>query len=218
MILANSKEPPLSDASVARTLEPYGVRATPQLCNQIRRYIGILTKWNQRVNLTRIVEPAQILARHFGESFFAASAVPISSGRLADVGSGAGFPGLALKLLVPDLEVVLIESNTRKAAFLREVIRELGIERAVVWRERAGDRDPGLPFDFVTSRAAGGWTGILSWARTAVGLGGRIVLWLGTADSERVRAMPGWEWRKPVPMPGAYRTELVVGLHAEAMV
>ena len=88
------------------------------------------------MSLTTVTNPNEILKFHFGESLFAAPAAQISDGRLADVGSGAGFPGLAIRILVEPLEVMLIESNTKKAAFLSEVSRELCLKDVEVFRGR----------------------------------------------------------------------------------
>ena len=126
----------LSDGKIAAALAPYGVAPSRDLCSAIRDYTVLLLRWNQRIGLTAIKDPASILARHFGESLFAASAVPLRSRRLVDVGSGAGFPGLALKLVLPETEVTLIEANAKKAAFLAEVIRTLRLRGVRLLRER----------------------------------------------------------------------------------
>src|SRR5438270_8397189 len=94
--------------------------------SSIRTYIDLLLKWNSKLNLTAIRDPEEIVTRHFGESLFAARQFfPAcdSHDSVIDVGSGAGFPGLPLKLWSSSLNLTLIESNQRKATFLREVIR-----------------------------------------------------------------------------------------------
>src|SRR5256885_2493031 len=103
---------PLSLADIAGILRPYvkNTLSDPQL-SSIATYLGLLKKWNQAVPLTSIEENTEIVARHFGESIFAASVVLIEGGRLADVGSGAGFPGIPLKIAFPGLHVTLIEPN-----------------------------------------------------------------------------------------------------------
>src|SRR5208337_2237854 len=111
----------------------------------ISMYIDILLRWNVRVNLTSVRQPDQILTRHFGESIFTAqrlfpagandqrpAACPEPHGEgtmdhLIDVGSGAGFPGLAIKICHPWLRLTLIESSHKKATFLREVVRSLAL-------------------------------------------------------------------------------------------
>src|SRR5579862_4279118 len=140
----------LSDLRIAALLGAYGVATSPALADAIRTYISMLLRWNSRISLTTVVDPVEILKFHFGESLFAISKVPISFGRLADVGSGAGFPGLPLAMFVRDLEVVLIESNLKKATFLSEIVRELKIDNVAVSRMRAEDIGEKAYFSFVT--------------------------------------------------------------------
>src|ERR1700730_9502113 len=88
--------------------------------------------WNQSVSLTSVVDPVEILARHFGESMFVSCLIPVQNCRLADLGSGAGFRGLALQIASAGLHIVLIESNKKKCAFLSEVVRSLELENVEV--------------------------------------------------------------------------------------
>src|SRR5712672_2192418 len=116
---------PPSTAVIRRALGEFDLPAYDDQVLQIQQYMKILLTWNEKVNLTAIRDPLEILYRHFCESMYAAQAIPLESGRLADVGSGGGFPGLALKIMRPELQVFLIESNVKKATFLAEVVREL---------------------------------------------------------------------------------------------
>src|SRR6266852_5283326 len=142
--------PTLTDDAIAAALLPFKVQVTPGLASSIRKYIDLLLLWNHKVNLTSITDPEEILRRHFGESMFAAHSAFVETGRLADVGSGAGFPGLALKLLAPDLEVFLIESVMKKAPFLLEVVRHLNLPGVKVVVSRFEDlRDTLAPLDFI---------------------------------------------------------------------
>jgi 16S rRNA (guanine527-N7)-methyltransferase len=189
-----------------------GVSVSPALAAAIARYVELLLKWNQRVNLTAITDPQEVLERHFAESMLAAAAVPIEKGRLADVGTGAGFPGLALRLLLPHLQVALIEPNLKKTVFLAEVCRELGLTGVEVLRRRFEDLDPApLELDFVTSRAAGDYEAILFWSARAIRPGGVVVLWLGAEDAAQISANPGFEWRPQIPLPGSRERVLLVG-------
>ncbi len=113
--------------------EESAVLSSTQL-DHISTYIDILTHWNARINLTAIRDEEEIVTRHFGESLFAARCLfPEGSGseagksrvRVADLGSGAGFPGIPIKLWAPSIQLTLIESNHKKATFLREVCRAL---------------------------------------------------------------------------------------------
>src|SRR6266849_9894760 len=147
-------QPP--DDVIRSCLAPYGVSVSSSLCLLVRKYLHLLEVWNLRISLTSIVDTKEILRINFGESMFAAQAVPIGHGRLADVGSGAGFPGLPLKLLLPDLQVSLIESNSRKGVFLSEVVRTLDLGAVEVTRARFQDFEETVPaFDFIACRALG---------------------------------------------------------------
>ena len=127
--------------------------------------MALLLKWNDAMNLTAIQDPLEILYRHFCESMFGASLIPAGGGRLADVGSGGGFPGLPLKIARPDLEVCLIDSNVKKATFLAEVVRELALPRARVLVSRYEELDEEVaPLDIACSRAVGEFAQFLKWA------------------------------------------------------
>src|SRR5271170_3327639 len=126
----------LSDELIARELQLYGTIASARLCDQIRAYIDLLLRWNEKTALTAVTQPEEILRFHFGESILAASSVPIRHGRLADVGSGAGFPAVPVRMVSENLSVILIESNQKKATFLAEVGRELQFNNVEVRRSR----------------------------------------------------------------------------------
>ena len=200
-----------SKAEVTRVLKEYGVEASPAMADAIGVYAANLLRWNSKISLTTVVDPVEILKFHFGESFFAASKVPITHGRLADVGSGAGFPGLALAMLLPSLSVVLIEPNLKKTVFLSDVIRELNIENAEVWRKRTEEVDVSGEFDFVTARALGGYDHLLRWSRAALRPGGKVVLWLGSQDAASISFESGWNWAERIPIPGSDNRKLLAG-------
>src|SRR6202521_1577815 len=96
-----------SRETIVRALGEFQLTASDKQVLQIQQYMNLLLTWNEKINLTAIRDPLEILNRHFCESMYAASTVPVEDGRLADVGSGAGFPGLPLKIIRPELEVML---------------------------------------------------------------------------------------------------------------
>ncbi len=204
------KEP--SAALVRQALEPYAIQPTDAQLRLIRQYTETLLLWNQKVRLTAITETREILERHFGESMFAAQVVPLCQGRLADVGSGAGFPGLALKIACPRLDVVLIEANQKKAAFLAEVRRRLRLERVKIVCKRVEELHvlPGFA-DFVSARALGGFPRLLRWSREALSAGGRLLLWLGVDDASKVAKTGGWAWGEAITIPNSRRRVLLIG-------
>ena len=202
----------LSTGEVAAALLHYGVALSDQQLSAIATYVHLLITWNESVNLTAIEDPAEIVAKHFGESIFAASSVEFTSGRLADAGTGAGFPGLALKIAFPDLNVLLIEPNNKKCAFLTEVKRSLGLTGVDIFRGRYQEIEKSIHgFDYVCSRALGNYRDLLRWARTSLNPGGRVVLWLGTDDSVAIAKTAGWSWSVPTPMPNSQRRVIQVG-------
>src|ERR1700675_3781363 len=114
-----------SRETIVRALGEFQLTASDKQVLQIQQYMKLLLTWNEKINLTAIRDPLEILYRHFCECMYATTAVPVENGRLADVGSGGGFPGLPLKIMRPDLHVFLIESSIKKATFLAEVVRDL---------------------------------------------------------------------------------------------
>jgi 16S rRNA (guanine527-N7)-methyltransferase len=203
---------PLSASEISNALEPYGATIGSATADKIHAYITLLLKWNRSISLTTVTDPAEIIKFHFGESVFAASALKFAESRLADVGSGAGLPGLPLALAVPSLDVTLIESNTKKCAFLSEVIRTLKLPNATVFRGRMEEFPPGsAKFDFVTARALGQFDDLLKWSRAHLAPGGKVVLWLGDDDARELSRAPGWTWDRPILIPGSKRRYLLAG-------
>jgi 16S rRNA (guanine527-N7)-methyltransferase len=193
-------------------LLPYGYRPDPRFCERLRAYVSLLLRWNSKISLTTVTDPAEIVKFHFGESLFAVPAVQIKRSRLADVGSGAGFPGLPIAMAVPSLELTLIESNAKKCAFLSEVVRSLELDGVTVFHGRMEDLQPDSgKFDFVTARALGQHEELLSWAAGHLAPSGRLVLWLGEEDADNISRSPGWKWGDRVLIPGSKRRYLLVG-------
>lgn len=200
---------------IGELLAPF-VEPAPLADSQVRAigtYIDLLMKWNAKLNLTAIRDPQEIVTRHFGESLFAARHLfqaGDSHESVIDIGSGAGFPGLPLKLWSSNLELTLIESNQRKATFLREVIRALGLKSTVVLSERA--ESVSLRADLVTFRAVERFERILPAAFGLVEPGGRIALLIGEMQVRGAQsALPKVTWNNPVPIPLTSNRRLLIG-------
>ena len=207
----------MDSARIAELLRPFASREQQLPANllaQLQLYLDLLLKWNARVNLTAIRDPEQIVTRHFGESLFAArvwttdfpprreageTLAPILT--VADIGSGAGFPGIPIKLWAPDIALTLIESQNKKATFLREVIRTLKLDDAQVFAGRA--EEWGRSADVVTLRAVEQFERTLPVAAGLVRQGGQLVLLIGARRVDRARDLlgAGWTYREPVPVP-----------------
>ena len=208
---------PLSPDTINKALREFQLQMSPEQVASIQRYMEMLLAWNEKVNLTAIRDPLEVLYRHFCESMYAAAAVPLGTGRLADVGSGGGFPGLALKIARPELQVFLIESNMKKATFLAEVVRELGLAdtRVLVSRyEELGDEI--APLDFVCSRALGDFDKFLGWARSERVAAKQAILWIGGRDIDEVKRIGGWTWRASISVPHSLQRFLLVGTQQAA--
>ena len=204
--------PAPSVAVIRRALEEFKLPAYEDQILQIQRYIEILLAWNEKIDLTAIRDPLEILYRHFCESMFAGISVPLEDGRLADVGSGGGFPGLPLKILRPGLRVFLVESNIKKATFLAEAVRELGLIDVQVLVSRYQELGEELtPLDFVCSRALGEFASFLTWAGSEAIAAKQVILWIGARDLDEIQRMEGWNWREPIQVPHSLRRLLLVG-------
>jgi 16S rRNA (guanine527-N7)-methyltransferase len=202
----------LSDSQIVSSLAPFNIHPTAEKTSKIRDYVTLLLKWNKLVSLTSITDPVDIVARHFGESMFAASLLSVDNGRLADVGTGAGFPGLALKILHKDLKVVLVESNKKKSAFLSEVVRSLALSDVDVMPTRFEEIRVEAGFvNFVTARAVGGFPDILKWSKKALSPGGHLILWVGGEDTTKISSTPGWIWQPAIRIPESQRRFILIG-------
>jgi 16S rRNA (guanine527-N7)-methyltransferase len=201
-----------SETTIVRALGEFQLTATDEQVLQIQQYIRILLQWNEKVNLTAIRDPLEILYRHFCESMYAAVTVPVEHGRLADVGSGGGFPGLPLKIIRPELRVFLVESSIKKVTFLAEVTRELGLKDVQVLARRYEELGEEVaPLDYVCSRALGEFPAFLEWAKSEQIAAKRVMLWIGARDLPEIRKIRTWEWSEPIPVPHSLRRLLLVG-------
>src|SRR4029077_3583486 len=200
-----------SSAAIERAAKEFQLTLDGLQVQQIQRYTRLLWAWNDKVNLTAIRDPLEMLYRHFCESMFGAALLPVENCRLADVGSGGGFPGIPLKIMRPDLHIFLVESNFKKATFLAEVVRELGLTdtRVLVSRfEELGEEI--APLDVVCSRALGDFANFLGWAASPHIAAKQALLWLGGRDLEEVRTQSLWAWSAPVAVPKSLQRFLLL--------
>ena len=179
-------------------------------------YLELLLRWNAKINLTAVRTPEEIVTRHFGESFFAARSL-LSGGTLPasaiDIGSGAGFPGLPMKIWCPNLALTLIESRGKKATFLREVSRALGLGGVEVISQRAEDFR--AQADLVTLRAVERFESILPVAEGLLNGDGTLALLIGEAqEGPAKRLLARLNWQEALPIPLSLNRVLLVGFSA----
>ena len=204
---------------IRELLEPFisGHELSDQQLSLISAYLDLLLKWNAKINLTAIRDPEQIVQRHFGESLFAAreiaeklrSSQGLSGQILIDVGSGAGFPGIPIKMWASDLHVILVEARQKKATFLREVARSLALDGLEVLSDRAEELR--IQADVVTLRAVEQFENALPAAARLVKPGGSLCLLIGSAQVTTATSLLSFAWEQPIPIPLSAARVLLLG-------
>jgi len=209
---------------IARLLKPF--LKAPLSAHQLEvvsAYLDLLLRWNERINLTAVRRPEEIVTRHFGESFFLAQHLfrPDWGGDVVDLGSGAGFPGVPIAVYAPAARVTLIESNHKKATFLRELTRALKTTNLTVYAGRGEEfaREASPP-DVLTLRAVEKFHAAVPVAASIVrgeapllpNADRRLALLIGAAQAEDAKKLaPGFSWESPIAMPGSTNRILLVG-------
>jgi 16S rRNA (guanine527-N7)-methyltransferase len=172
----------------------------------LARYAELLERWSERHNLVHFDNRRELVERHLLDAMEGVRLLK-GRGRLIDIGSGAGLPGVPLLIARPQWSGVLLEPRQKRWAFLKRVIRELELD-AVAMDRRYEDLDDGAPFDLVTTRAVGGHAAILEWARSRLTDGGEIALWTTIEGEREIARERGWRvlsW----PLVGLDRGRLV---------
>ncbi len=202
---------PLEEAIASRARR-CGIELRPEAVAALAAHARAVIAANEQLHLTAIVEPAEFVERHVGESLEGAAELPPGiEGRLLDLGSGNGYPGLPLLAARPGLEVVLAEASVRKAEFLRGVSRRAGLAGARVLArqvQRASDLEDVAPLCGIATRAAGGWAKVLPRLAPALSADGVLLVWAGE-EVESVRSRVAWrryELERSRPLPDRERS------------
>jgi 16S rRNA (guanine527-N7)-methyltransferase len=178
-----------------RGAEQIGIQLTTEVVASYLYYIEELKKWNRRTNLTSLTEDVEIGVKHFVDSLTVAPYL-LGVKKVLDIGAGAGFPGLPLKILLPSIELLLLESSQKKVFFLRHIVRGLQLEGVEVVHGRADDckiqRRYARAFSLVLSRALADLPTSLQLALPYTKEGGRIVGMRGKRGEEEQGEM---DWR-----------------------
>jgi 16S rRNA (guanine527-N7)-methyltransferase len=194
----------LSEVKIANILAPFLPSPPPSILPKLSIYLELLLKWNARTNLTAIRDPEEIVRRHFGESLFAALHLAPEANTVLDFGSGAGFPGLPIAILRPEISVTLAESQNKKSTFLREAVRTLGL-KVEIWASRVETMSEAVYFHTVTLRAVDDMAAALSAA--APHASSDLLLLTGTPPIPP----PGFAFQKPIPIPTTQSSILLRG-------
>jgi 16S rRNA (guanine527-N7)-methyltransferase len=181
----------LFEEVLAAAAEGSGIALSDAGLKAFGLYYKELLQWNAKMNLTAITGPEEAAIKHFLDSLLVAKHVPLS-GSLVDIGSGAGFPGLPLKIVQPGLQVVLVEAVRKKASFLRQVVRLLRLEGVEVYNGRVEDLDRPAAFDYATSRAFSEFALFCRLAAPLLKPGGVLVAMKGREKNEQPGPFPGF--------------------------
>ena len=192
---------------------------SPEIAERFATYLALLQKWNAKTNLTAIRDEEGILSRHFLESILCAYSLHENVSNLLDFGSGAGFPGIPIALIRPDIAVTLAESQNKKAAFLREAVRVLGLSTKV----HSGRAETlARKFDVVTLRAVDNMAEAIPAAIRLLAPGGHLAILTTTTDAPQIQELAihsaNLTWSPAQPLPQSTNRIFLLGKLAEIAV
>ena len=171
----------------------------PALSEPLLAYLALLDRWNRAYNLTAIRDPGEMVAKHLLDSL--AMHPFAKAGTLADLGTGPGLPGIPLAIAHPALQVTLVESNGKKARFLREAVRTLQLSNARVAESRIEALDLPAAFDAITARALATLPLILELGGHLLKPQGRLLAMKGALPADEIAALPpGWRVERVMPL------------------
>lgn len=167
-------------------LNKIGIILSEYQLNQLDKYYNMLVEYNKNINLTAITEYDQVLLKHFYDSLTITKAIELTNQKVCDIGTGAGFPGIVLKIAYPNLEITLVESLTKRCVFLNEVIKELDLKNIKVVNQRAEEFSHNNIeyFDIITSRAVAKLNILLELSIKSLKIGGYYVALKANVDEE----------------------------------
>ena len=169
--------------------EKINIKFTEEQLEKFYQYMNMLLEWNEKINLTAIVEPKEVILKHFIDSLTINKYLK-ENATLADVGTGAGFPGIPLKILRPDIKVTLVDSLNKRINFLNEVIEKLNLEDIVTVHSRIEDFGKNKryreKFDYVTARAVANLAVLSEYLIPIAKIGGKCVCMKGSNVEEEI--------------------------------
>jgi len=186
-------------ATLERGLAALGLGLDPAQRAALLRFADLLQRWNRVYNLTAVRDPVATVTRHLLDALAVVPYLP--PGRLIDVGSGAGLPGIPLAIALPDRDVTLLDASAKRVRFMQQAVIELGLDNAHPLQARAEAHRPGRPYDAVITRAFAGISDMLSACRHLVADDGVILAMKGQCpDAELAALPPGIVLRDVVPL------------------
>lgn len=168
-------------------LEKLNIKITNKKLNQLEKYYELLSEWNNKINLTNITDKEQVYLKHFYDSVTISKVIDLNSiENLCDIGTGAGFPGLVLKIIYPDLNVTLVDSLNKRIVFLNEVIKKLDLKNIEVYHARAEEfsKNNIEKYDVVTARAVAHLSILLEYSMPMIKINKYFIAMKANAEEE----------------------------------
>ena len=177
---------------VLLAVKDYKIELSEEQLDQLQKYFELLVSWNEKINLTAITEPNEVAVKHFADSLSVFNYVDFQKGAsVIDVGTGAGFPGLVLKIARPDIKLTLLDSLNKRLKFLDEVLNTLGLEAELVHaRAEEGGHNIDLRecYDFAVSRAVARLNVLCEYCLPYVRLSGKFIAFKGGEADEEIKS------------------------------
>ena len=165
------------------SIKELGIEPTDKQLYQLSKFYELLIEWNQKINLTRITDKKEVYLKHFYDSLTISKELDLNKiNTLCDVGTGAGFPGIVLKIFYPNLKITLIDSLLKRVKYLNEIIKELNLKEIKAIHTRAEDYKE--TFDIVTARAVANIEKLLTYTMHLVKKDGKLISMKGNIDEE----------------------------------
>ena len=173
----------MTDKEFIEELKLIGITPSPEQLSKLEEYYNLLKEWNSKMNLTRIIDKEEVYLKHFYDSLTIKKIIDLNDYKtLCDIGTGAGFPGIVLKIFYPHLQMVLVDAREKKLRFLDEVIKKLDLQNIETKHIRAEEYNE--KFDIVTSRAVANIEKLMDYTMHLVNKNGKLIAMKGDISSE----------------------------------
>ena len=173
----------MTEKEFIEEVQKLGIMPTKEQLQQLEKFYRLLIEWNQKINLTRITEKKDVYLKHFYDSLTIVKEIDLSKvDTLCDVGTGAGFPGIVLKIFYPNLKITLIDSLLKRVNYLNKIIKELELKDIKAIHTRGEEYHE--TFDVVTARAVANIEKLLKYTMHLVNKNGKLIAMKGNIDEE----------------------------------
>lgn len=179
----------MTEEEFVKEVTKLGITVTKEELLKLTKYYNMLIEWNAKINLTRITSPKDVYLKHFYDSLTLVKAIDLTKiTSLCDIGSGAGFPGIVLKIFYPNLSITLLDSLNKRVIFLNEVIKELALKDIKALHSRSEDYHG--TFDLITARAVANLSNLIPYINNLMTKNNTFIAMKANIDQELEVAKP----------------------------